>query len=352
MGWTSLQDGTAMTRTLTRRLLAAGAACLALATGLPALAQSTPVRVGVIPIIGAAPIFVVDGAGWAKQAGLDMKFTTFESGPNMIQALASGTIDVYVGGVMPLAVARSKGIESRVVTATAVEEMVFVAGPKLAPYFAPGVSAAEALKQFRAKEGKAARLAAQPPGSVPNTTLQHWLFPVSKVDKADAEIVSMGIDATQQAVLAGAVDGAAIREPALTIVTGRNPKIKLVATGGQMFPSQPGTVVGITPAFIAAHPDAVQKLVDALVRADALLKDKPADAAPYVEAALGKGIVDTATIQKALTSPASHFVADPRTIVQATDAMQNFQVSIGTLDKAAPLEGLFEPKYYEQATKK
>jgi NitT/TauT family transport system substrate-binding protein len=336
MGWTSLQDGTAMTRTLTRRLLAAGAACLALATGLPALAQSTPVRVGVIPIIGAAPIFVVDGAGWAKQAGLDMKFTTFESGPNMIQALASGTIDVYVGGVMPLA----------------VEEMVFVAGPKLAPYFAPGVSAAEALKQFRAKEGKAARLAAQPPGSVPNTTLQHWLFPVSKVDKADAEIVSMGIDATQQAVLAGAVDGAAIREPALTIVTGRNPKIKLVATGGQMFPSQPGTVVGITPAFIAAHPDAVQKLVDALVRADALLKDKPADAAPYVEAALGKGIVDTATIQKALTSPASHFVADPRTIVQATDAMQNFQVSIGTLDKAAPLEGLFEPKYYEQATKK
>ena len=215
-----------------------------------------------------------------------------------------------------------------------------------------GVSTAEALKAFRTKEGKPARLAAQPPGSVPNTTLQHWLFPVSKVDKADVDIVSMGIDATQQAVLAGAVDGAAIREPALTIVTGRNPKIKLVATGGQMFANQPGTVVGITPAFIAAHPEATQKLVDALVRADAVLKDKPAEAAPFVEAALGKGIVDAATIQKALTSPASRFIADPRAIVAATDEMQTYQVSIGTLDKAAPLDGLFEPKFYLQATKK
>jgi NitT/TauT family transport system substrate-binding protein len=117
-----------MSHLITRRLLAAGAACLALAATLPAHAQSVPVRVGVIPVIGAAPIFVADGAGWANQAGLDLKFTTFESGPNMIQALASGTIDVYVGGVMPLAVARAKGVEAKVVVATAVEEMVFVAG--------------------------------------------------------------------------------------------------------------------------------------------------------------------------------------------------------------------------------
>ena len=160
----------------------------------------------------------------------------------------------------------------------------------------------------------------------------------------------MGIDATQQAVLVGAVDGAAMREPALTIVQGRNPKIRLVATGGQMFPSQPGTVVAVTPAFLAAHPDAVQSLVDGLVRADRLLREKPEEAAPYVAAALGKGIVDTATIAKALTSPASRFMADPRAIIEATARMQAFQVSIGTLDKEAPLEGLFEPRFYDRAT--
>jgi len=303
----------------------------------------------VIPVIGAAPIFVANGEGWTKAAGLDLRFTTFESGPNMIQALASGTIDVYVGGVMPLAVARSKGVGSKVVTATAIEEMVFVAAPKLAPAFTPGAAPADAFRQFRAKEGRPARLATQPAGSVPNTTLQHWLWQVVKADKADIEIVPMGIDATQQAVLAGAVDGASIREPALTIIQARDPRIKLVALGGEMFPEQPGTVVAVSDAFLAKNPDAVQDLVTALVRATDLLKSDPARAAPYVEAALGKGITDLSTIQKALASPAARFVADPRAIVDATQKMQAYQVSIGTLDKEVPLDGLFEPRFFERA---
>jgi len=327
----------------------AGLAALSLCALAPARAQTIPVRVGVIPVIGAAPIFVANGEGWTKAAGLDLRFTTFESGPNMIQALASGTIDVYVGGVMPLAVARSKGVGSKVVTATAIEEMVFVAAPKLAPAFTPGAAPADAFRQFRAKEGRPARLATQPAGSVPNTTLQHWLWQVVKADKADIEIVPMGIDATQQAVLAGAVDGASIREPALTIVQARDPRIKLVALGDEMFPEQPGTVVAVSDAFLAKNPDAVQNLVTALVRATDLLKSDPARAAPYVEAALGKGITDLSTIQKALASPAARFVADPRAIVDATQKMQAYQVSIGTLDKEVPLDGLFEPRFFERA---
>lgn len=331
------------------------ATCLAAFAGLiagPALAQTTApaaVRVGVIPVIGAAPVFVANGEGWLKEGGLAPTFTTFESGPNMIQALASGTIDVYVAGVAPLAVARSKGIDVRVVAATAIEEMVFVAGPKLAPYFANGADKAEAFRAFKAKEGRAARLATQPPGSVPNTTLQHWLWQVAKTDKAHAEVVSMGIDATQQAMLAGAVDGASIREPALTIVQLRNPAIKLIATGGEMFPDQPGTVVAVSGAFADRNPAAVEGLVKAVIRATDLLKTDPARAAVPVEAALGKGITDVATIQKALTSPAARFTADPRAIVAATKAMQAYQVSIGTLDKDVPLDGLFEPRFYEKA---
>ncbi|MET3694358.1 ABC transporter substrate-binding protein [Methylobacterium goesingense] len=346
---------------LTRRAatLSAAVATFATCAGLlvagPASAQNAapvPVRIGVIPVIGAAPIFVANGEGWLKEAGLSPTFTTFESGPNMIQALASGTIDVYVAGVAPLAVARTKGIDVRVVAATAIEEMVFVAGPKLAPYFTPGADKAQAFAQFRAKEGKAARLATQPAGSVPNTTLQHWLWQVAKADKANAEVVAMGIDATQQAMLAGAVDGASIREPALTIVQMRNPAIKLIATGGEMFPDQPGTVVGVFGAFADKNPAAVEGLVKAVVRAVELLKSDPARAAKPVEAALGKGITDTATITKALTSPAARFTADPRQIIEATKKMQAYQVSIGTLDKDVPLEGLFEPKYYEAATKR
>ena len=198
----------------------------------PALAQGrTPVRVGVIPVIGAAPIFVAEGEGLYRSAGLDLSFTTFESGPNMIQALASGTIDLYVAGVAPLGVARSRGIDVKVVASTATGENVFVATPRLAQHFAAGVAPAEAFKRYRAATGKPARLATQPPGSVPNTTLQYWLWEQIEADKADVEIVAMGIDATQQAVLADAVEGATVREPALTIIQRRNPAIRLIAEG-------------------------------------------------------------------------------------------------------------------------
>ena len=327
---------------------AAGALALLLSGGF-AVAETISVRVGVIPVIGASPIFVANGQGLLKQAGLEPQFKTFESGPNMIQALASGTIDVYVAGVAPLAVARSKGIDVAVVASTAVEEMVFVATPKLAAFFKDGVTPAQAFAAFHKDSGKPARLATQPPGSVPNTTLQHWLWDVGSVAKSDAEILPMGIDATQQAVLTGAVEGASIREPALTIVQARNPGIKLVALGAAMFPNQPGTVVAVSGAFAKAHPQAVQDLVGALVKATAILKSDPDRAAPDVEAALGKGITDVSTIRKALTSPATKFIVDPRAIVEATGAMQRYQVSIGTLDKDVPLDGLFAPQFYEKA---
>jgi NitT/TauT family transport system substrate-binding protein len=318
----------------------------------PAFAQTVQARVGYIPILGAAPIFVADKEGFAKAAGVDLRFTTFESGPNMIQALASGTLDVYVAGVAPLGVARSKGIDVRVVTATAVEEMTVAVGANLAAFFAPGVSNADALKAFRAKNGRPARIATQPPGSVPHTTLNQWLFVASKVEAADVQIVPMGIDATQQALLAGAVDGATIREPTVAIVQTRDPRIKLVALGGDMFPNQPGSVVAVSGAFAQKNPQAVQAIVDAVVKAIDLIQKDPKRAAPHIEAALGKGIIAVSVIEKALASPATKFVADPRAIVEATKKMQSYQVSLGTLDKDVPLDGLFDASYFIKASGK
>ena len=331
-----------------RSFLAAAFAGALLAS--PAAAQ-TQVRIGYIPVLGTSQVFVAAHEGYLKEGALEPKFIAFESGPAMISALASGTLDVYVAGVAPLAVARSKGVEVKVVASTAIEEMTVVAGAKLAPYFKVGVSAAQALKDYRAASGKPARLATQPPGSVPHTTLNHWLFEVAKADKADVEIVSMGIDATQQAVLAGAVEGATLREPAVTVSIQRDQRLKIVALGGEMFPKQPGTVVAVSGGFLKT-PAAVQTVVTGVVRADALIARNPEQAATPIEAALGKGLIDKATILKALSSPATKFTVDPRAIQQSTKDMQTYQVKLGTLDKELPLDGLFDASYYDKAVAK
>jgi NitT/TauT family transport system substrate-binding protein len=335
-----------------RQFLLAGSSLIAAAPFSGVLAQeAVPARIGYIPIIGTAPVFVAQGEGWLKQAGINASFTVFESGPNMIQAFASGTIDFYLAGIAPLAVARSRGVDVRVVAATAIAENVFVAAPALAKFFTQGTRAAAAFKAHKAATGKVARLATQPAGSVPNTVLQYWLWEVAKADKADVEIVPMGIDATQQAVLAGAVEGGIVREPALTIVQTRNPGIKLIAGGEELFPGQPGTVLAVSGAFVGKNAEAVQKVVGSLVRATELIAKNPDKAAPHVGAALGKGIVDLALIRQALTSPASKFEIDPRKIIEPSRAMQAYQVKLGSLEKELPFEGLFETQYYERVLK-
>lgn len=307
-----------------------------------------PLKVGFIPVMGAAQVFVAEGEGWTKKDGITLNTLAFESGPNMIQALSSGTLDVYVAGLAPLLVARSKGIDVRVIAATVVEEMGFAASASLAPYF-EGRSAAEAFKEFRAKNNRPAKLATQPIGSGPNTTLQHWLWEVAKADKADVEIVEMGIDGTQRAISTGAVEGGSIREPALAIVQKQNPKIKLIADGKAMFPNFPGVVVAVLGSFADKNPKAVDALVRNVVRATHLLQTEPQRAVPHVSQAFGKGLVADDILLAALKSPQTQFTSDPRRIVDATGKLQAYQVKIGALDKATPLDGLFALPVYDRA---
>jgi NitT/TauT family transport system substrate-binding protein len=325
-------------------LFAAG--LLAAATG-SALAQQ-PLRVGFIPVMGVAQLFVAEGEGWTKQAGIPLAPAAFESGPNMIQALSSGSLDVYAAGLAPLLVARSKGIDVRVVAATVVEEMGFAASASFAPFF-EGHTPAQAFKAFREKTGRAAKLATQPIGSGPHTTLNYWLWEVIGADKADVQIVEMGIDATQGAIATGAVEGGSIREPALTIVRRQNPKIKLIATGADMFPDFPGVVVAVLGAFADKNPKAVESLVRVVIRATALLKDDPKRAAPHVGAAFGRGLVPEAILLEAIRSPQTQFTSDPRRIIESTAKLQDYQVKLGALAKAAPLDGLFALSVYDRA---
>lgn len=305
-------------------------------------------RVGFIPVMGAAQIFVAEGEGWIKQSGLALTTSTFESGPNMIQALQSGTLDVYVAGLAPLLVARSKGIDVRIVAATVVEEMGFATSAAFSPEI-EGKNPAAAFKAFREKNGRPGKLATQPIGSGPNTALQHWLWEVVKADKADVQIVEMGIDATQRAIATGAVEGGSVREPALSIIRRQNPKIKLIATGKDMFPNFPGVVVAVMGSFADKNPKAVDSLVRSIIRATALLKEHPEQTVKHVGAAFGNGLVPDDILLEALKSPQTQFTSDPRRIEESTQKLQDYQVKIGALQKAETLEGLFAFDVYSRA---
>jgi len=319
----------------------AGAGVLPFAVSARAAAPA-PVRVGYVPVIGASAFYVLDKAGWAKDAGLAITTTKFDSGPAAISALASGTLDVLAIGVAPVAVAFARGIDVRVIAAGGVGGSLFLAGGPLAKAFADAQgNPAQAFAAFRKAGGKPARIGALPPGAVPTTAFRYWLKQ-NRVDPADLEIVTMGIEATQQALLANAIDGGQVLEPAATIVQQRIPAARVIATAPQMFPNAPGVVYAATGAFMRARPEAVDTFLKLAIRATDLVRDRPAEAAPYVQQALGSGLVSTAVLEKALASPAVSFVIDPHGIVPTTREMLDFQVELGDFKSAPKTDGLFD----------
>lgn len=333
-----------------RRLLAVAAGTIA--GTRPGFAQASTLRIGYVPVIGASALFVLAGDGSAREAGLDLKLSKFDSGPNAIQAFASGTIDILTIGVAPVAVARASGLDASVIAAAAIGGTAFVAGPALARAFAEnGNDPAKAFAAFKAATGRKAKLGTLPPGGVPTVALHHWLWKVGKVERADVEITNMGIEVVQQAMLTGAIDGGTLLEPSATLVPERDPRIRRIVNSPEMFPNIPGVVVAASGNFVKTRPELAERFVGLFHRATELVRSDPAKAAPHVLAVLGGNLVPEATIARALSSPAVSFVNDPARIRQATEELLAYQVELGDFAQAPALDRLFDQALYERGVK-
>ena len=105
---------------------------LLMAAGFSPAKAAETIRIGYIPVLGSSALFVLDGKGWAKEAGLDVELVRFTSGPQAIQALTSGRIDGSVAGVLPLLPARAHGVDVKVVAAASIEALSVAARAMLA----------------------------------------------------------------------------------------------------------------------------------------------------------------------------------------------------------------------------
>ncbi|MBO6782041.1 MAG: ABC transporter substrate-binding protein [Alphaproteobacteria bacterium] len=316
----------------------------------PAMAQ-TKLKVAYIPIMPMSQLFVMEGEGWTKEAGLELELTKFSSGPAIVQAIASGDFDVMYFGIGPAMVSRANGVPLKVVASNVIEQIALITRGEFAETMAAAASPAEGVRTFTEEEGRKPRIASLPKGSVPDTVFRHWLIRVAGLTEDDIEIVGMGAGKVQQAMLAKSVDAASILEPIVTIIGDRLPDAKIVAKGGEMLENQPGAVVAVREGVIAEHGDAVAKLVELHVRATNLINEDPARAARHIHAFLGAGLIPVETIERALQSQISNFVADPSQIQPATKVMHDFSAEIGTLKKPVPLDELFDTSFYEKAVK-
>ena len=302
--------------------------------------------VGYMPILPVAQVFVMVEEGWTREAGIEFNLVRFQNGPAMVQAVASGELDVMFVGIGPAIVARGRGQDIRVVASSIVEQIAFVAGEGLASLYE--ASRPEALfAAFEEANGRTARIATFPEGSVPHTVLQYWVQRQLGLGAEALEIIPMGADQVQQALLAGSVDGASILEPTLTIAQRRDSTLRVLTRANTMFPGQPGAVLAVRQSLIDESPETVQSLVAMHLRAtERLISDIPRAARHALEY-LGTDLVSPETMEAALSSPSTNYMADPSRIIEATQRMHDFQLSQGTLASAVEMDELFDLSFFQ-----
>lgn len=331
---------------LGRRAALFGAAALISGPITPARAATT-LRVAYIPILAMAQLFVIMGEGWATEAGLDLQLTRFSSGPAMVQALPSGGYDVAYIGIGPAMVARSNGVELVVVASNGMGQSSLIGLGAFADTFKTSPTPADAFVAFYKQQGRPVRIATLPKGSVPDTVLQYYLTQVAQVPAETVQVLGVGEDRVQQMLLSGAADAASVLEPILTIVQERVPSARILIGGGKMFPNQPGAVLAVSEATIRANRAAVVKLVEFHVRATKLIINDPARAARSTNMLVGQGLVSETTLAKAFAAQSIPLDADPNKIVEATQRLAAFQISLGTLGKTVPVEQLFNTSFFD-----
>lgn len=340
-------------RPLRRRCLLRIAPSLALAALLPAGAhaqQRPALRVGFISIIPMAQLFVMEGRGWTKDAGLPLITKRFASGPAMVDALAMGALDVAYIGIGPAMLARARGVDVKVVAANVMEQVALVArGPLAAP---TEETPSDRFRRVRAAENRPVRIATLPRGSVPDTVLRYYLEEVAHIDPADVQIIGAGEDEVQRLVLAGSVDGASIVEPILSFVLEHDRSARIIARPHEMMPNHPGAVVLATSEIIVQNREAIAKLVALHIRAAEFARAYPERATNDIVEYLGRGLVDPAIILKALTSDATQLIADPRSIVAATHLLQDFEQRLGSPAATVDVDALFDFSFYDAAIRR
>ena len=280
------------------------------------------------------PTTLAQQLGYYKDEGLDVELDDFAGGSKALEALVGGSADVVSGFYDHTIQMAADGREFvAFVTMLRYPGLVLAVSPK----------ASGTVKSIEDLKGRIAGVTAA--GSSTQMLLT-YLLTRHHVDPNDVSISAIGTAATAiAAVEHGTVDVAMMADPAFTLVTRRDPAVRILADLRRAdgvkdafgTSSYPGSVLYSSGAWIRAHPDTTARLARAIRRtlewmqahsaADIAAKMPPAflgeDHALYVEA-LGNSMT--------MYSPDGVMAADGAQIVRTLLAQSMEKVRNATID--------------------
>lgn len=278
-------------------------------------AAGSTVNIGYFPNVTHAPGLIADADGFfaarLKEVGSSVSAKSFNAGPDVIQAILSGSLDISYIGPNPTVTAyiQSNGEGIRVISGSTSGGASLVVKPEITT----------------PAQLKGRKLATPQLGNTQDIALRHWLSKNNLVATADGggdvAILPQANSAAVQAFATGAIDGAWLPEPFAT---------RLVEAGGAvlvdertLWPDGKFVTTNIIARteFVQQNPGAVRAFLEAHLDAlDQIAKD-PAKARASVSAQIKKITdqdIDPAVLEKAWKR--LEFTADPLAVTLKTSA--------------------------------
>jgi NitT/TauT family transport system substrate-binding protein len=292
------------------------------------------VRLGYFPNITHAPALIGVGGGYFERAlpkGDTLRTTTFNAGPEAVQALLTGALDLSFIGPNPAinAFAQSNGEAIRIVAGTTSGGASLVVKE--------GIDSPADLQ--------GATLATPQLGNTQDVALRAWLKDQDlSADDSGGGDVSIKPQANGDALaafVAGAIDGAWVPEPFASRFV-QEGKGHVLVDEGDLWPDgrYVTTHLIVRTAFLEEHPDAVQAVIEGLAAAMDLTASDPAEAKQLanrgIEQVTGKAL-SPAVIDAAWDH--LDFTLDP--IAASLETSAENAEAVGLLDPV-DLQGIYD----------
>ena len=210
------------------------------------------------------PLTIAERLGYFKDEGINLKLSDFAGGAVALRAVVGGSADVVSGAYEHTISLQSKKQYFQ----------AFVAQGRL-PQIAFGVVSAKAagIKSF--KDLKGLKVGVSAPGSSTHNLVKQLLTMGGLDPSKDVAIIGVGLGATAiTAIKSGQVDAISNTDPVITKLEQDN-SIKVLADTRTLKGTEavwgaplPAGVLHAAIEFVQKHPNTVQALANAIVRAD------------------------------------------------------------------------------------
>ncbi|MDK1345089.1 ABC transporter substrate-binding protein [Streptomyces sp. 378] len=242
--------------------------------------KTTQVKVGIIPIVDVAPLYLGQEKGFFSSRGIELKMETAQGGAAIIPGVVSGQFQFGFSNVTSLMIAQTKGVPLKSVvngaasTGDTGQDISGVAVKKNSP-----------IKSAKDLAGKT--VAVNTLQNIGDTTVRESVRKDGG-DPSKIEFLEMPFDQMPAALDGGQVDAAWMGEPALTIAKGQgarvvaspfaetDPKLTIATyfASTKLAQEDPDLVKKFTEAvaesleYASAHPDEARQIVTTYTKID------------------------------------------------------------------------------------